>query len=76
MNYKGRKSPDEGRSLVNAWFFETVRKKTTNWMVISGSGDGQWADDIELAGVSFFGGLGTLPGNDYRGDGASSDFCH
>ncbi|MFZ7105147.1 MAG: alpha/beta hydrolase [Bacteroidota bacterium] len=73
MNYKEEKVPTKDGASLNAWFFETA-KKTTNWMVISGSGDGNMADDIELAGQFLSAGWNVAL-YDYRGYGASSDFA-
>ncbi len=73
MNYKEEKVPTKDGATLNAWFCETA-KKTTNWMVISGSGDGNMADDIELAGQFLSAGWNVAL-YDYRGYGASSDFA-
>ena len=69
--------PDEGVKtkddmLLNAWFFETS-KKTTNWIVISHSGDGNMADNIELCGQFLSAGWNVCM-YDYRGYGESSNF--
>ena len=40
MNYKEEKIATKDGATLNAWFFE-LPKKTTNWIVISGSGDGK-----------------------------------
>ncbi|MCX6273760.1 MAG: hypothetical protein NTV09_00960 [Bacteroidetes bacterium] len=42
MVYKEEKVPTKDGASLNAWFFE-LDKKTTNWIVISGSGDGNMA---------------------------------
>src|SRR5207237_8663835 len=49
MTYKEEKVSTKDGATLNAWFFEG-QKKTTNWMVISGSGDGNMSENIELAG--------------------------
>jgi len=72
MVYKEEKVPTKDGATLNAWFFETS-KKTTNWMVISGSGDGNMADNIEIVGQFLSAGWNVAM-YDYRGYGASSDF--
>jgi len=72
MTYKEEKIQTPDGSTLNAWFFETS-KKTVNWMVISGSGDGNMSDNIEIAGQFLSAGWNVLM-YDYRGYGASSDF--
>jgi len=72
MTYKEEKINTKDGATLNAWFFETP-KKTVNWMVISGSGDGNMADNIEIAGQFLSAGWNVLM-YDYRGYGASSDF--
>ena len=42
MTYKEEKIATKDGASLNGWFFET-NKKTTNWIVISGSGDGNMA---------------------------------
>ncbi|MBK7852548.1 MAG: hypothetical protein IPJ66_15825 [Bacteroidetes bacterium] len=41
--------PTKDGATLNAWVFDSP-KKTSNWMIISGSGDGNMADNIEIAG--------------------------
>ena len=72
MQYKEEKIRTKDDMLLNAWFFETS-KKTTNWIVISHSGDGNMADNIELCGSFLSAGLNVVM-YDYRGYGESSDF--
>lgn len=72
MQYKEEKVRTKDDAILNAWFFETS-KKTTNWLVISGSGDGNMADLIEMAGQFLSAGLNVVL-YDYRGYGESSDF--
>ena len=72
MTYKEEKISTKDGATLNAWFFE-VAKKTTNWVVVSGSGDGNMADNIELAGQFLSAGWNVVL-YDYRGYGASSDF--
>ena len=72
MQYKEEKIKTSDDMILNAWFFETS-KKTTNWIVISGDGDGNMADDIELCGQFLSAGLNVVM-YDYRGYGESSEF--
>jgi len=72
MTYKEEKIATKDGATLNAWFFETS-KKTTNWMVISGSGDGNMADNIEIAGQFLSAGWNVCM-YDYRGYGSSSEF--
>jgi pimeloyl-ACP methyl ester carboxylesterase len=72
MTYKEEKVSTKDGATLNAWFFE-LPKKTTNWVVISGSGDGNMADNIELASQFLSAGWNVCM-YDYRGYGASSDF--
>lgn len=72
MKYKEEKIKTSDEAILNAWFFENT-KKTTNWMVISGSGDGNMADNLELVN-SFLSAGYNVATYDYRGYGASSDF--
>ena len=72
MQYKEEKIKTKDDMILNAWFFETS-KKTTNWLVISASGDGNMADNIELCGQFLSAGLNVVM-YDYRGYGESSDF--
>ncbi len=72
MAYKEEKVTLKDGAVINAWFFETS-KKTTNWMIISGSGDGNMADNIEIASQFLSAGWNVAM-YDYRGYGASSDF--
>ncbi len=72
MTYKEEKIPTKDGASLNAWFFE-LDKKTTNWIVVSGSGDGNMSDYIELVGQFMSAGWNVCT-YDYRGYGASSDF--
>jgi pimeloyl-ACP methyl ester carboxylesterase len=72
MVYKEEKVKTKDDAILNAWFFETT-KKTTNWLVISSSGDGNMADNLELAGQFLSAGLNVVL-YDYRGYGESSEF--
>ncbi len=72
MKYREEKiSTPDGASL-NAWFFENA-KKTTNTIVISGSGDGNMADYLEVVNSFLSTGFNVMT-YDYRGYGKSSDF--
>ncbi len=73
MNYKEEKVTTKDGATLNAWFFETA-KKTTNWVIISGSGDGNMADNIEVCGQFLSAGWNVAM-YDYRGYGASSEFA-
>ncbi len=73
MTYKEEKVSTKDGATLNAWFFETT-KKTTNWMVISGNGDGNMADNIEIAGQFLSAGWNVCL-YDYRGYGSSSEFA-
>jgi pimeloyl-ACP methyl ester carboxylesterase len=73
MKYKEEKIKTSDDAILNAWFFENA-KKTTNWIVISGSGDGNMADNLEIAN-SFLSAGYNVALYDYRGYGTSSDFA-
>ena len=73
MTYKEEKVPEKDGAILNAWFFE-AKNKTTNWMVISGNGDGNMADNIEIAGQFLSAGWNVVL-YDYRGYGESSEFA-
>ena len=73
MTYKEEKVATKDGATLNAWFFETT-KKTTNWIVISGSGDGNMSDNIEIAGQFLSSGWNVCM-YDYRGYGTSSEFA-
>ena len=72
MTYKEERIATKDGASLNAWFFETS-KKTTNWMIISGSGDGNMADNIEITGQFLSAGWNVVL-YDYRGYGSSSEF--
>lgn len=72
MTYKEEKVQTKDGATLNAWFFESP-KKTTSWMVISGSGDGNMADNIEIASQFLSAGWNVAM-YDYRGYGSSSEF--
>lgn len=72
MKYKEEKIPTNDGASINSWFFENS-KKTTNTIVISGSGDGNMADYLELVSQFLSAGYNVLT-YDYRGYGKSSDF--
>ncbi len=73
MTYKEEKVATKDGATLNAWFFETA-KKTTNWVIISGSGEGNMSDQIEIAGQFLSAGWNVAM-YDYRGYGTSSDFA-
>ncbi len=72
MTYKEEKITTKDGASLNAWFFDSP-KKTTNWMVVSAGGDGNMADNIELAGQFLSAGWNVCM-YDYRGYGSSSEF--
>jgi len=72
MVYKEEKIPTKDGASLNAWFFESP-KKTTNWVIMSGSGDGNMADMIEICSQFLSAGWNVCM-YDYRGYGASSEF--
>jgi len=72
MEYVEEKIKTEDGAVLNAWFY-TAASKTTNWMVMSGSGDGNMADDIEIVNSFLSAGYNVVT-YDYRGYGTSSDF--
>jgi len=72
MTYKTEKIPTKDNLNLNGWFFETS-KKTTNWVIISGSGDGNMADNIEICSQFLSAGWNVAM-YDYRGYGESDNF--
>lgn len=72
MQYKEEKVKTSDGAVLNAWFFE-LPKKSPNWVVISGSGDGNMADNLEIVN-SFMSAGFNVATYDYRGYGTSSDF--
>lgn len=72
MQYKEEKIKTSDGAVLNAWFFENARK-SINWVVISGSGDGNMADNLEIVN-SFLSAGYNVATYDYRGYGASSEF--
>src|SRR4051812_35668594 len=72
MKFKEEKIKTSDGATLNSWFFESP-KKTTNTIVISGSGDGNMADYLELVSQFLSANYNVLT-YDYRGYGQSSDF--
>ncbi|MDQ3050031.1 MAG: alpha/beta hydrolase [Bacteroidota bacterium] len=72
MQYKEEKVKTSDGAVLNAWFFENA-KKTINWVVVSGSGDGNMADHLEIVN-SFLSAGYNVAIYDYRGYGSSSEF--
>lgn len=72
MKYKEEQVKTSDGAMINTWFFENV-KKTTNTMVISGSGEGNMADNLELINQFLSMGFNVMT-YDYRGFGKSSAF--
>ncbi|MEO8148168.1 MAG: alpha/beta hydrolase [Bacteroidia bacterium] len=73
MSYKEEKIATKDGATLNAWFFE-LPKKTSNWVVISGSGDGNMGDLLEVVNSFISAGYNVCT-YDYRGYGSSSDFA-
>jgi len=72
MQYKEEKVKTSDGAVLNTWFFENA-KKSINWVVVSGSGDGNMADHLEIVN-SFLSAGYNVATYDYRGYGASSEF--
>lgn len=72
MQYKQEEVKTSDGAILNAWFFENT-KKSINWVVISGSGEGNMADHLEIVN-SFLSAGYNVATYDYRGFGASSEF--
>lgn len=72
MQYKEEKIKTTDGAMLNAWFFENSRK-SINWVVVSGSGDGNMADNLEIVNSFLSAGYNVVT-YDYRGYGTSSDF--
>lgn len=72
MTYKEEKIAVKDGAILNSWFFELPRK-TTNWVVISGSGDGNMGDYLEIVNSFISAGYNVCT-YDYRGYGSSSEF--
>jgi pimeloyl-ACP methyl ester carboxylesterase len=72
MNYKEEQVKTQDGASLNAWFFENA-KKSPNWIVISGSGDGNMADNLEIVNAFLSAGYNVVT-YDYRGYGKSSEF--
>jgi predicted alpha/beta-fold hydrolase len=72
MEYVEEKIKTEDGAILNAWFYKTS-SKTTNWIVMSGSGEGNMADDIEIVNSFLSAGYNVVT-YDYRGYGSSSEF--
>jgi uncharacterized protein len=62
----------DNEAQLNAWLFETP-SPTFNWVIISHSGDGNMADNLERVNNFLSAGYNVLI-YDYRGYGSSSDF--
>lgn len=72
MKYKEELVATPDGAKINTWFFECP-KKVNNNIIISGSGDGNMADNLELINSFLSAGYNVLA-YDYRGYGKSSDF--
>jgi len=73
MTYKEEKIAEKDGAILNAWFFES-KTKTTNWIVISSNGEGNMADNLEIASQFLSAGWNVCL-YDYRGYGESSEFA-
>jgi pimeloyl-ACP methyl ester carboxylesterase len=73
MQYTKETMPTKDGLRLNGWFFE-LPKKTTNWIIISGSGDGNMADNIEICSQFLSAGWNVCM-YDYRGYGESDNFA-
>jgi uncharacterized protein len=74
MMYREEKIGTKDGASLTSWFFVVPNKRVTNWIVMSGSGDGNMADDLELASQFLSAGWNVCM-YDYRGYGSSSDFA-
>ncbi len=72
MKYKEELVPTSDGAKINTWYFECP-KKVNNNIIISSSGDGNMADNLELINSFLSAGYNVLA-YDYRGYGKSSDF--
>lgn len=72
MKYKEAKIPTKDGASLNSWYFENP-KKVPNYIIISASGDGNMADNLEIISQFLSAGYNVLA-YDYRGYGKSSDF--
>ncbi len=72
MQYKEEKIKTSDNAVLNAWFFENT-KKSINWVVVSGTGEGNMADQLEIVNSFLSAGYNVVT-YDYRGYGSSSDF--
>lgn len=73
MKYEEVKIPtNDGKATLNTWLFE-AKNPTFNWVIISHSGEGNMADNLERVNSFLSAGFNVLI-YDYRGFGASSDF--
>src|ERR1035438_674041 len=73
MKYKEAKIPTKDGASLNSWYFENP-KKVPNYIIISSSGDGNMADNLEIISQIISAGYNVLA-YDYRGYGKSSDFA-
>lgn len=72
MKYKEELVATSDGAKINTWFFECP-KKVNNNIIISSSGDGNMADNLEIINSFLSAGYNVLA-YDYRGYGKSSDF--
>jgi pimeloyl-ACP methyl ester carboxylesterase len=72
MQYSKEMIPTKDGLKLCGWFFE-LPKKTTNWIIISASGDGNMADNLEICSQFMSAGWNVCM-YDYRGYGESDNF--
>ena len=72
MDYKEISIPTADNLQLNAWVFK-ASTDTRKYIIISGNGDGNMADNLEIAAQFLSGGYNVVM-YDYRGYGKSSDF--
>ncbi len=72
MNFKEEKIATKDGASLNSWYFANP-KPVPNYIIISGSGDGNMGDYLELIQQFVSAGYNVMA-YDYRGYGSSSDF--
>ncbi len=73
MKYTEVKIPtNDKEATLNAWMFD-AKTPTFNWVIVSHSGDGNMADNLERVNSFLSAGFNVII-YDYRGYGSSSDF--
>lgn len=72
MDYKEIQIPTVDNMQLNAWIFKPS-SDSRKYIIMSGNGDGNMADNLEIAAQFLSGGYNVIM-YDYRGYGKSSDF--